>query len=87
MNEPVVAGGVAGLQIPGLGAGRLLVPFDQGAGAAVHDHPLQMRGRGDSASRCGGQRQRWLLFNEQLRPSLRQVWSRDQQRRQSLGAG
>lgn len=56
-NQPVVAG-VVGLQIIGFSAVRLLVPFDQGAGAVVHDHPLQMRGHGDSSSRCSSQRRR-----------------------------
>uniref|UniRef100_A0A480FUA3 60S ribosomal protein L28 isoform X2 n=1 Tax=Sus scrofa TaxID=9823 RepID=A0A480FUA3_PIG len=51
VNQPVVAEGVAGLQVIGFGAVRLLVPLDEEAGAVPHHHPLQVRGHNGS---CGG---------------------------------
>lgn len=50
MNQPIVAEGIAGLQIIGLGAVCLLVPLDQETGAVPNDHPLQMGGHVDGSS-------------------------------------
>lgn len=57
VNQPMVAEGVAGLQIIGPGAGRLHVPFDEEVGAVAHHYPLQMRRHGDSSSGFGSGRQ------------------------------
>ena len=60
VNEPVVAEGVASLEVIGFGAVRLLVPLDQVTAAGPHDHPLQMRGHSGSSSPGGSQRWKGL---------------------------
>ena len=54
MNKRVVAKGVAGLQIIGLGTAHLLVPLDQEAGAVT----LQVGRHRASSSRCSSQTER-----------------------------
>ena len=61
VNEPTGAGGVEGLQIVGFSAARLHVPLDQGAGAVLHDHSLQMHRHDSRYSRCGGWKQKGHL--------------------------
>lgn len=60
VNQPVVAKGIAGLQVIGLRAVRLLISLDQEAGAVPHYHPLQVRGHGGGGGcgsfRCGSRR-------------------------------
>lgn len=61
VNEPTGAGGVEGLQIVGFSAARLHVPLDQGAGAVLQDHSLQMHRHDSRYSRCGGWKQKGHL--------------------------
>lgn len=46
VNQPVVAEGVAGLQVIGLAAVHLLTPLNRETGAILHDYLLQMHGHG-----------------------------------------